>query len=450
MESVANILRPAVSPLLAGAFNGFLHVILGPDHIAVIIAMSQFTEPWHAFQAGVHWAVSHSLGLGVIGIIFAVLKSFGVEDNFGQWVERWGGFIIGSGLVGFGIFFWLKRRWYFDENWSPIAVCRCAEDIGLIPEELKKRNSSHDMDQEMTVHSETSAICPVASSSDSLSNDSLGQTLNSMASSSPLIQSGSFSSNMMFFAPDSCSDPNCTDPSLCLPTHMTKREQSESTVASVDGSLKACLVANKRDVFNVPKQCFYGFSGGWKQMLATWAVGFVQGIACPAIAISFIFLSQYSPMQLALFAVSFVFFSAVSMGMVAFSFGWFVRRFFRSNICIKWMFILSCVFSVLLGSALFICSAVGVDLDPQIIQPDRILAATESMFGFDHSAEHLESFKESRVPSDVLRSVSSMAEQNELVDEDPMGAAIQSHSLVKRGTSVGRIASDDGVLGLEN
>ena len=75
-----------LNPFLAGILNGFLHVVLGPDHIAVVIAMAQFTKPSEAFLAGCHWAISHSIGLGLIGVVFAVMRSAGAAEDMTEWI----------------------------------------------------------------------------------------------------------------------------------------------------------------------------------------------------------------------------------------------------------------------------------------------------------------------------------------------------------------------------
>eukprot|EP00398_MALV-I-01_sp_L67-1_P000659 gene659-484_t len=341
-----NVLWYIVSPLLAGWINGFLHVVLGPDHIAVVVVLSQFNKPLQAFQAGIHWSVSHALGLGVIGIIFAILQSAGAAQQFSEWLERWGGIVIGSGLIGFGIFCWVKRRWYFDENWQPTAMCRCVHHAS-IPNMGSVSGPPHDngvSQQEMTIpHEESSAkVCPVASSPPP-KNNNLDQMLITPSPKDNLGQ--------MLITPSSCSDPNCS-PDVC--------ERHMQPDAIIQDSLR---VSRGEDPETPEKKSswlsFCSFPGGMRQAAVTWLVGFLQGVACPAIVLSFWFLTKFSSWQLAIFVVSFVPMRDLM-----------IHCYDMTQSCIKWMFILSCGFSIVIGTALLVCSVAGIDLDPAILRSD--------------------------------------------------------------------------------
>lgn len=88
---------------LTGLLAGALHVVSGPDHLTAVapLAAASARSPW---RAGFRWAWGHSLGVGLVGILFYQLRSVVAWEQFSSWAER----LVGVTLCGIGV--WTLRR----------------------------------------------------------------------------------------------------------------------------------------------------------------------------------------------------------------------------------------------------------------------------------------------------------------------------------------------------
>ena len=86
------------SLLIGGLFAGFLHVLMGPDHLAAV-APSAALRGRDAWRSGLRWGIGHSSGVLVVGIALVLLRQL-VDVSKYAWIgER----CVGVALMGIGI-----------------------------------------------------------------------------------------------------------------------------------------------------------------------------------------------------------------------------------------------------------------------------------------------------------------------------------------------------------
>ena len=88
---------------LTGFIAGLIHVLSGPDHLA---ALAPFTvdRPRRALFVGVHWALGHSCGVGLIALGSLLLREIIPVHLVSSYSER----IVGILLIGIGLFIWIR------------------------------------------------------------------------------------------------------------------------------------------------------------------------------------------------------------------------------------------------------------------------------------------------------------------------------------------------------
>lgn len=86
------------SLLIGGLFAGFLHVLMGPDHLAAV-APSAALRGRDAWRSGLRWGIGHSSGVLCVGIALILLRQL-VDITKYAWIgERF----VGVALIAIGI-----------------------------------------------------------------------------------------------------------------------------------------------------------------------------------------------------------------------------------------------------------------------------------------------------------------------------------------------------------
>ena len=88
----------SLSLLFGGLFAGFLHVLMGPDHLAAV-APSAALRGRDAWRSGLRWGIGHSSGVLCVGIALILLRQL-VDISKHAWIgERF----VGVALIAIGI-----------------------------------------------------------------------------------------------------------------------------------------------------------------------------------------------------------------------------------------------------------------------------------------------------------------------------------------------------------
>jgi hypothetical protein len=83
---------------IGGLFAGFLHVLMGPDHLAAV-APSAALRGRDAWRSGLRWGIGHSSGVLCVGIALILLRQL-VDISKYAWIgERF----VGIALIAIGI-----------------------------------------------------------------------------------------------------------------------------------------------------------------------------------------------------------------------------------------------------------------------------------------------------------------------------------------------------------
>ena len=82
----------------AGLIAGFVHVFLGPDHLAAIApyAIGGNSRAW---RTGIRWGLGHAAGVFGIGLLVLLLRDALPVEALSAWGER----LVGLALIGIGI-----------------------------------------------------------------------------------------------------------------------------------------------------------------------------------------------------------------------------------------------------------------------------------------------------------------------------------------------------------
>lgn len=87
------------SLLLGGLVAGFLHVLMGPDHLAAV-APSAALRGRDAWRSGLRWGIGHSSGVLMVGIALVLIRQLVDVSKYAWLGER----LVGVALIGIG--FW--------------------------------------------------------------------------------------------------------------------------------------------------------------------------------------------------------------------------------------------------------------------------------------------------------------------------------------------------------
>jgi Cytochrome C biogenesis protein transmembrane region len=84
--------------IFPGFLAGFLHVLLGPDHLAAVSPIA-FENKKNSWKVGFKWGLGHTSGVIIIGILVLLFREFILIDMVSAFSER----IVGIVLIGIGV-----------------------------------------------------------------------------------------------------------------------------------------------------------------------------------------------------------------------------------------------------------------------------------------------------------------------------------------------------------
>ena len=94
---------PALFTISAGLLAGFIHVLIGPDHLAALAPMAA-DQRHRAWITGFRWGIGHSSGVLLIGILVLIFREIVPVNLISTYSER----VVGVVLIAIGI--WALRK----------------------------------------------------------------------------------------------------------------------------------------------------------------------------------------------------------------------------------------------------------------------------------------------------------------------------------------------------
>jgi len=299
-----------LGPIGGGIVAGVLHTVLGPDHLCTIITLSA-CQGAKAFWFGVRWAAGHLVGMCLIGCTFAIINH---TTGGAAWevYEHYVDYLIGAMLVTVGAYFALNADRFFDQEWNPKqASCACHADL-----------ASSEGDNECGYGSDKLASgCP------------------------PSHEHGEHGHSHGSHGHGSCAHEDDVKKQLIEPSKKAQGGDDEVGPLGLGG-----------------------FRG-----IGSVAVGFVQGVACPAGIVGMSFLKHYSVPEMLLFVAIFFIVTTLSMGALAAAYGIATKHFINSASLARGIYYTSCSLSILLGCAWLYLNHAGV---------------LDEYLGHDHDHDH--------------------------------------------------------------
>ena len=82
--------------LLTGFTAGALHVVSGPDHLAVVAPLVS-ENPSKGFQLGFRWGLGHGLGVVILGLLGFLIKEWVDVESWSTSAEALVGWLLIAG-----------------------------------------------------------------------------------------------------------------------------------------------------------------------------------------------------------------------------------------------------------------------------------------------------------------------------------------------------------------
>ena len=94
---------PALFTISAGLLAGFIHVLIGPDHLAALAPMAA-DQRHRAWITGFRWGIGHSTGVLLVGMLVLIFREIIPVNLISTYSER----VVGVVLIAIGI--WALRK----------------------------------------------------------------------------------------------------------------------------------------------------------------------------------------------------------------------------------------------------------------------------------------------------------------------------------------------------
>jgi hypothetical protein len=120
------------NPVTLGVGLGLL--LIGPDHLGTLMALSTLTTGFASFKVGFAWGVGHSIGMILIVPLFFLLKKLSTKTwnvSMDSW-EYYGDYCIGASMILISFYFVLYEHHYIerkDDGTFNMKSCGCCDQI---------------------------------------------------------------------------------------------------------------------------------------------------------------------------------------------------------------------------------------------------------------------------------------------------------------------------------
>lgn len=136
------------NPLALGLALGLL--LIGPDHLGTLMALSTLTTGFTAFKVGFAWGIGHSIGMILIMPMFFLLKKLSTKTldfPMESW-EYYGDYCIGASMVLISFYFILYEHHYIEQKEDGtygMKGCGCCPEVEAPAESATDNESGTDL-----------------------------------------------------------------------------------------------------------------------------------------------------------------------------------------------------------------------------------------------------------------------------------------------------------------
>jgi len=120
------------NPLALGLGLGLL--LIGPDHLGTLMALSTLTTGFASFNVGFAWGVGHSVGMILIMPLFFLMKKLSTKTwnvSVDSW-EYYGDYFVGASMILISFYFVLYEHHYIeqkDDGTFDMKTCGCCAQV---------------------------------------------------------------------------------------------------------------------------------------------------------------------------------------------------------------------------------------------------------------------------------------------------------------------------------
>lgn len=301
------------NPVVLGLILGL--VLIGPDHLGTLMALSTLTSGYESFKVGFSWGFGHSLGMILVCPLFFLVRDGAKRLHISM--ERWeyfGDYFIGASMICVASYFVIYESRYIEkqEDGTYKALgCSCNCD-------------------------------------DASCNDGKASTAEGAAAQQPDKFCGAYGKSAPKPRAKKVRSFAKEVPSLEGPS-----SEQQQLPASSEGDSSDCG-EDKHD----HSACMSGRS------LQSLAIGSIQGLCCPMGIAGMGFLAHMSiiasPTKLTIFAVTMVLASSIGSGAIAYGWGALTTHGAGGWMSARAIYRASCLLTFVLGVGWVLANATGV------------------------------------------------------------------------------------------
>mmetsp|Transcript_98983 Transcript_98983/g.171531 ORF Transcript_98983/g.171531 Transcript_98983/m.171531 type:complete len:359 (+) Transcript_98983:82-1158(+) len=305
--------------------------VIGPDHLATLVALCASKRGWEAFNIGTVWGIGHTVGIMAIVPILMIFQAYhGVGATQEMW-EHFGNYVIGVMMVCCGMYFVIFQSKYFvkqEDGTLNVQACTCCQqsDIFKVSKEQEEGQAANDSASSWLIGDCDPQCVPCEHEDPYFLRPGKKLSLCSAAFSKRSVK---------------------TESSLETTPLITARDEKSDAEKASPAGTHAVFWSR-----------FFGNRG-----LESIVIGLLQGFCCPSGLQSMIILTHisrsFSATMTFLFGLAFYVGSAVGSGLVTFFIAEFAQLGLGAMISPKAVYIGSCAFTICLGITWILLNATG-------------------------------------------------------------------------------------------